>query len=483
MNIDSLRTACVAAAAVALAMSSHGNWSAAADLDVPDLLRAVEALRLEHGVAGVGLALVSRERVLWTGGMGVSDWTRGTPVSADTVFRVGSITKAFTALGLLRLEEHGRLQLDDPIARTIGPGWYTSRWEAEAPVTTAQLLEHTAGFHDLTQTQFAHSDPRRLPFDEALRVEPETRILAWKPGLHPVYSNLGYGLAGFVLERAAGERYEDYLGRELLAALDMRDSGFHLDDRSAQALATGYDTDARTVLPYWHMLFPPFGGLNATPRDMAAFVRLLLNDGRHGERQLIPADAIERMRTPRTAMAARDGLRFGYGLGIYQWFRRGTRFFGHGGDGDGYLAHFGYDPRSGLGYFVVINAFRASALRAMRREIENAIAERRDDAGTAPTAAGGECLEPLDRYVGHYALAAWRFPWMSAEERDAQAIDVIRVGADLATVASDGTRSRLVPVCAQRFRREFEPEATSAFVEDAGALYFQEDESYVRVRP
>jgi len=73
----------------------------------------------------------------------------------------------------------------------------------------------------------------------------------------------GYGLAGRALERAASERYEDFIGREFLAPLGMVDSGFFLDGRAAAALATGYDTDARSVLPYWNMLYRPFGGLNA----------------------------------------------------------------------------------------------------------------------------------------------------------------------------------------------------------------------------
>jgi len=470
---------CVLAAAIAVTAFPMAR---ADGLDVAALLQAVEARRIEHGVAGAGLALVSRDRVLWVGGIGVTDWgERGTPVGADTLFRVGSITKAFTGLGLLLLEDRGRIGLEDPVARTIGPGWVVNRWEAQAPVTTAQLLEHTAGLHDLSQTQFAHSDADILSLEAALRVEPDSRILAWKPGLHAVYSNIGYGLAGLALERAAGERYEDFIGRELLAPLGMAGAGFLLDGRSALALATGYDTDARTPLPYWHMLFRPFGGLNATPSDMAAFVRMLLNDGRHGERQVVPSALLERMRTPRTALAAREGLRSGYGLGIYQWFRNGVRFFGHGGDGDGYLAHFAYEPVSGLGYFVVINAFRGDALRAMRREIELAISRQAPEAA----APGAAALTPakLDTLTGRYELAAWRFPWTSEAERAAQTIEIVREGERLVTVSAQGQRSPLVPVSERLFRREDEPVATSAFVIDEGRLYFEEDESYVRTSP
>ena len=216
---------------------------------------------------------------------------------------------------------------------------------------------------------------------------------------------------------------------------------------------------------------------------MAAFVQLLINRGRHDDRPLIPAEAVERMLTPRTSLAARNGLAFGYALGIYQSFRRGVRFYGHGGDGDGYLAHFAYDPASGLGYFVVINAFRSDALRAIRREIENAIVEQGVRSPAPAVAPISVPVEALERLTGRYELAAWRFPWTSEAERTAQAIEIRRDDNRLVTVSADGSRSALIPVTGQRFRREHEPDATSAFVEDEGMLYFQEDESYVRVSP
>ena len=117
----------------------------------------------------------------------------------------------------------------------------------------------------------------------------------------------------------------------------MTSSGFFLDDQTAARLATGYAADATTPLPYWHMLMRPFGGINSTPRDMASFVRLLLNDGFADDRRLVHPQSISRMEVPLTSLAARNGLLYGYGLGNNQKFRKGVLFNGHGGDADGYL--------------------------------------------------------------------------------------------------------------------------------------------------
>jgi CubicO group peptidase (beta-lactamase class C family) len=453
------------------------NMAAATAFDLEQLLAAIERQRTAHRVAGVGLTLVSGEKALWTGGFGVNDWAKGEPVGADTLFRIGSITKAFTAATVLALEQEGRLRVDDPVRRYVPNPPYRNEWEHTAPVTIAQLLEHTAGFQDLTKEEFDHSDPKPLTLEQAFEIRPDAHLTRWKPGLHAVYSNFGYGVAGLVIERAAGRRYEDQVRARLLEPLGMASTGFFLDDAARARLATGYDTDGRTPVRYWHMIFRPFGGLNSTPRDMAALLQRLLNHGRFGGRQVLPAEAVERIEAPRTSLAARSGLTFGYGLGVNQSYRRGVLFYGHGGDGDGYLAHFAYNRESGLGYFVVINAFNHDALRAMRSEIERAIVRTlppRD-----PVAAARVPESMLKRYVGEYDRAAWRFPWTTPEQaRDAR-LRVLMLDGVLHTQTADGTRAALIPVTEHHFRREDEPAATCAFVaDDDGELYFEEDEAY-----
>jgi CubicO group peptidase (beta-lactamase class C family) len=449
----------------------------AADAPLQSLLERLDQLRQDHGVAGVGLTLVGRERILWSGGLGVKDWTTREPMTGDTVIRIGSITKAFTAATALLLEADGALRLDDPVRTHLARPPYRNDWERTAPVTIAQLLEHTAGFADLTKEEFDHSDPT-LTLEQGFELRPDAHVTRWKPGLHAVYSNFGYGVAGLAIEHAGRARYEEQVLTRLVDPLDMRSTGFLLDDALRARLATGYDTDGRTPIRYWHMILRPFGGLNSTPRDMAALVQMLLNRGEHGGRRVLPAEAIARMEAPRTSLAARSGLAFGYGLGINQAYRRGALLYGHGGDGDGYLAQFGYSREAGLGYFVVINAFKHDTLRAMRREIERYIVRGLPAARPVPPAALS--AQTLQRYVGEYEPAAWRFPW--APPAPGTRLRVERSGDRLFSVTPEGERAELIPVNARHFRREDEPAATSAFVEDEnGALYFEEDEAWRKV--
>jgi CubicO group peptidase (beta-lactamase class C family) len=448
-----------------------------AERNLDGLLAEIEQKRFEYGIPGLGLALVSRDQVLWTGGFGVMDLTTKQPVTADTIFRIGSITKSFTAVGILMLEEEDKLELDRPVRVYAPDAPYANAWEETHPVTVAQLLEHTAGFHDLTKAEFESSDPKPLTLEEGLALHAGAHQVRWKPGLHVVYSNFGYGLAGEVLQRAAQRPYEAFIAERIFKPLGMTSSGFFLDEQTRSRLATGYDTDARTPIRYWHMIMRPFGGINSTPRDMAAFVRLMLGAGAYGDARLISPESAARMEVPLTSLAARSGLLFGYGLGNNQKFRKGVLFNGHGGDGDGYLSQYGYNHDTGLGYFVSINALRPKAMGVIRRAIEAWIIEGLDVPSPPPPAKVAETA--LQRFAGSYDLAAWRFPWTTPEEVKAQALQVTLENGVLYTQVGINEKYELVAVSETHFRRRGEPTATCAFVEDVdGSLYFQEEESW-----
>ena len=451
--------------------------AAAADRDLRPLLDRIEALRREHAIPGVGMAIVSQDQVLWTGGFGVTDLATRQPASADTIFRIGSVTKMFTALGVIMLGEEGKLNLDQPVRELAPDAPYANPREKTHPITVAQLLEHTAGLQDLSKAGFEHSDPTPLTLQQGLEFEAASRVVRWKPGLHAVYSNAGYGLAGYVLQNVAKMRYEDFINERIFRPLRMASSGFFLDDQTKARLATGYGTDAVTPLPYWHMLMRPFGGINSTPRDMAQFVRLLLNDGFADDQRLVHPQSIARMEVPQTSLAARNGLLYGYGLGNSQKFRKGVLFNGHGGDADGYLAQVGYNRDTGMGYFIVINAFRHRALSEMRREIETWII--RDLPVPPPSPPAKLSDAELHRFVGGYDLAAWRFPWTTRAEVAEQAMRVTLENGVLYSQVGTHDKQELVPMGRLQFRRRGEPAATCAFVEDDdGTLYFEEDESW-----
>ncbi|WP_455235029.1 serine hydrolase domain-containing protein [Thiogranum longum] len=438
------------------------------------LMEDIDRLRREHRVPSVALTLVSGNGTIWSGATGYADLETRKPATADTLYRIGSITKAFTSLAVLLAVEQGQLSLDDTLDELAPDAPLNNRWAEEHPVQIAHLLEHSAGLLDITKAEFDHNDPGPSTLEQGLAVGAEARVCLWPPGLHASYSNAGAGLAAYALEQVTRQRYETFVEERLFVPLGMNNAGFYLDRATQEKLATGYDADGKSVIPYWHMVLRPFGAINATPRDMASLVQLLLTRGTLNGKTLLSPSSIERMETPRTTLAAQSGLEYGYGLGNYQFVYRGFLFHGHGGDGDGYLSHYAYSRDLGLGYFVVINAFNSRALRVIRQRIQDFLIQDRKGPAPPPVASIGP--KQLLALTGRYQAETWRFPWDHGNTPPGNdRLDVILQDGRLYTIGAGRDQRELLPVNRHHFRRTHEPVATIAFVEHDGELYLQGD--------
>jgi CubicO group peptidase (beta-lactamase class C family) len=311
---------------------------------------------------GAGIALVSRDRVLWTAGLGTADLASGRPATADTLFRIGSITKSMVALAVLMLVEEGKLHLDDPVRPLAPDVFFENRWEASDPVRVEQLLEHTAGFDDFSFREYANSDPRPLTLKEGLDYAPRSRTVRWRPGTRMAYANSGPAVAAYVVERLSGEPFETFVQRRIFDPLRMSTATFLETDAVKQNGATLYRADGVTPNPYWHILMRPAGSVNASAAEMARYLQLFLGRGTFEGKALVSPASIDRMEVPATTEAARAGLRAGYGLGNFAISKGGLVLHGHdGGVNDG-RARLLYQPELGVGWVVLINSGSGEAL-------------------------------------------------------------------------------------------------------------------------
>jgi CubicO group peptidase (beta-lactamase class C family) len=177
-----------------------------------DSLRAVMAR--EH-IPGMMLTLVRHDSILFEGGLGLADVAARRPVTAHTLFRIGSVTKTFVAAGLLQLIEQGKLHLTDEVHQIAPEIPIDNPWEATDPVRVVHLLEHTAGFDDMAVNHMYNTmptDPRGPAVLAIFRHELRCR---WRPGERMSYANPGYQVAGYLLEKFSGQLYEQYLTQHL----------------------------------------------------------------------------------------------------------------------------------------------------------------------------------------------------------------------------------------------------------------------------
>ena len=377
---------------------------------IEELKKAAAEILARNHIPGAGIALVTKDDVIWTGGFGKADLATGREVDADTLFRIGSITKGFVALSILQLQEKGKLSLDAKLADVAPEIPIVNRWERTDPVRIANLLEHTAGFDDFPLAEFFDfANGPRIPLAVTLLRFPEPLTVRWRPGTFVAYSNPGYGLAGYIVEKAAGAPFENYVYAAILRPLGMTHSDLRLTPEVKDALAQGYEFDPPRPVPYLPILLRSAGEMKSSANDMARFVRMMLNRGELDGVRIVSADSIARMEVSRTSLAARSGLKYGYGLGNLAQVDHAFITHGHDGGLDGFLSDYRYIPDLGVGYFFSVNDSQApNGVRELDDLLLGYVTRGKNPPPKAPQM-------PLDARIenatGFYEFASPRSQW------------------------------------------------------------------------
>ena len=455
----------VAALLVALvvpvsAAAAQGTDSVAPPRTVLELEARIRDVLAETHTPAIGIALVTRDSALWIAGLGIADVASGRPATDHTLFRIGSTSKAFVSLLALQLEEQGVLSLDDPVRARAPEIAFANRWEATHPVRIVHLLEHAAGWDDLALRDYATNDPS-LTLRAGLDANPKTRTSRWRPGTRVSYCNSGPGVAAYIAERVTGQPFEDLVRERLFRPIGMTTATYLVPD-PPEALATLYHTDGVTPFPYWHILQRPAGAINASARDMAAYVRFLLNRGTVAGRQVVPTDAVVRMERPRSSLTARSGLALGYGLHLSTYVDSQFVWVGHDGGVAGGLTMMGYRPDQSVGFAFMINSGSGEALRQISRLVRDFLT--RDAAVSPPPTAP---ISDLARArAGWYRADNPRVQGLYFIERIFGVVRLRTADSVLLVRPLTGKTRRFVPVDERRFRQPFEPAATLALVDD-----------------
>lgn len=349
---------------------------------LPELQQDIQTILTRSHVPGAGIALVDKDHVIWAGGVGTAQLASKVPVTADTMFRVGSISKTFVALALLKLQEAGRIDLNAKL-RDLSPTLpFENRWESTHPVTVADVLEHTAGFDDMSAAETYDLAPNAAPDPLDVCFEfPQPLVVRWPPGTRMSYSNPGYGVAGFLIQKASDEKFDLYIAQNILQPLGMTESSFDLDSDIYAHLAQGYHGVPPRPVPYLNIYLRPAGDFKTSPAELAKLVQMFLDRGKAGDQQFISADSITRMEYPQTTAAARAGLKYGYGFGNYAKLDGPVVQHGHDGGISGFLSTYSYMPDQGVGYVALINSD-----------------------------SGGQALRQIDLLLANYLLAGQPLP-------------------------------------------------------------------------
>jgi len=381
-----------------------------------ELQQRIERILADTRLPGATLVVTDREKPLVLAGFGKADLATGRPVTPETLFRLGSTSKVFVALAVLKLVEEGRLQLQAPVRSVLPEGRFENPWESTDPVRVVHLLEHTSGWNEISFKEYAHNDAKPVTLAEGLALGSASRKSRWRPGTRYSYCNAGPAVAAAIVERVAGQRFEDYVEAHFFKPLGMSTADYFLSPRSAAILTQLYRSDGQTPIPFHHICLRPSGAVLASAADMGACLRLFLNRGRVGSRVILPEHALRRMETPTTYWGAQAGLATGYGLNNYTTLDdRGFVWHGHDGGMEGSQTEMAYLPDQGIGYFFSINTRSPKSLGAISREVQ-AFATKDLARPTLPRAQ--PVSRPVqDEYGGWYHPDSPRMQIMSGFER------------------------------------------------------------------
>jgi CubicO group peptidase (beta-lactamase class C family) len=302
-------------------------------------------------VAGAAVVVVKDGRILVEKGYGYADVEARRPVDPQrTLFRQGAISTLITWTAVMQLLEAGKLDLDRDVNLHLD---FTIPPFERQPLTLRQLMTHTAGFEALDKYSFVESADQILPLDRFVKTMLPVRIYA--PGATPAYSSYGAALAGYLVERASGQSFDDYVEEHIFAPLEMRHASFRepLPAALATDMSKTYERASLPPLPFELQAPEPDGSLSATAEDLAHFMITHLQDGRYGETRILQAQTARLMHA--TALAAIPPLD-GTALGFHEHSLNQHRVIEQGGDTLYFHTDLWLFPDDGVGLYVALNS-------------------------------------------------------------------------------------------------------------------------------
>jgi CubicO group peptidase (beta-lactamase class C family) len=361
---------------------------------------AGEEMKARH-TPGAAVAVVIGDRVVYAKGYGVASVETVTPVTTDTLFRMGSTTKMFTAAALVTLADGGKIRLDAPVGEFV-KGLHSS----VARLTAHQLLSQSAGLRDFASPVTSQDD---AALGENVRSW-KADVFFTEPGKIYSYSSAGYWLAGFVAEGLHGKPYADAMEELVFRPLGMTRTTLRPLAAATYPLAIGHNTvenKPAVIRPiYNNVAMWPGGSIFSNVNELARFVIALMHGGKIEGRQALAPLVAEKLAAKQFRLPGAEEVHYGYGLLGFE--QRGVRVVSHGGASQGYGSSIDLVPEHQFAVIVLTNRSGETlpATRTKAMELALALKPQTPDAPPKPLPVGAN--EMAD-YAGTYVHAPQRW--------------------------------------------------------------------------
>ncbi len=406
MNVRYLiRNSCLLALLTCLSCKPQPSKTTDTTVDYTPLIQsmktAVERELVLKELPAVSIALVDDQKTVWSEGFGMADAEKKVPATAETIYRVGSVSKLFTDIGIMQLVEDGVIDLDLPVTNYL-PDFQPSN-PFGVNITLRQLMSHRSGlvreppsghYFDDTEPSLKHTVESLN--QTTLVYPPETRIK---------YSNAGIAVVGYVLEHIKEQPFATYLKKAVLDPLGLQSSSFSSSTsaQSKHAKAQMWAYDGRQFnAPTFELGMSPAGSMYASVEDLARFMKMLFNHGKTGNHQLLNRETLETMWTPQYT---KEGANTGYGIGFNVSELEGHKMVGHGGAIYGFATQLYLVPGQKCGVVITTSLDGANAVmdRLARYALRSMLALKEER--PPPIYVKSEPVDPMEarKIDGKYA--------------------------------------------------------------------------------
>jgi len=379
--------------------------------NIDSLARAIQSelnIQVKKGKAmGLSYAIVHADSVLMSGGAGFASFAEQRKADARTVYRVGSVSKLFTALAIMQLHEAGKLNIDASLASQLPGFGIRSETDAANKITPRMLLTHHSGLpSDLYCNMF--SADTTLP--QSLLPELNKTYMAFEPNQLYAYSNVGYGLLGLLVEAASGLSFEDYMQQNIFGPMGMINSSFEEPANIKNLIAKGY----KGKKEYNEGFIRDIGAgmMVSSAEDMTHFMLMILNEGSYNGQSIIKTETFREMIHLQNAGNPYDnGKELGlcFHMNTEAVFKNAGLTYGHGGDTEVFHASVLFVPKYNMAAVVLTNSDKGAALRSkyddllLTKAIEtlyNTKMKKDEEKWMAPC---DKPSIPLENFAGFYA--------------------------------------------------------------------------------
>jgi CubicO group peptidase (beta-lactamase class C family) len=328
---------------------------------VARLEQILDQRRKQEGIPGLALAIVFEDKVVYLKGLGLRDIQQNLPVTPDTLFEIGSTTKAFTAMAAAISVDEGRLQLDDSPKKYL-PYFKLRDPEADAGVTIRDLLSHRTGLK-------AHDDAVWLENQKLSRQEVIKAVMLNKPTAKFrekfQYNNVMYTAAGECVASAQKSTWEDVIRTRILQPLGMNASAPTLrevQDRSVLSFCYRSGSNARITRRSDLYNVAPAGAIVSSARDMTQWLRLMLGGGVIDGKRLVSEQGYRELLSSQINVT--EEVDYGLGWGLFKWHDR--RVVSHNGGTEGFSSLVEFFPQEKIGFVILVNVPEPKLLKDIR---------------------------------------------------------------------------------------------------------------------